>query len=153
MSKSADFKILRVPVELIRPLRHAVLRAGLPAEAAVFDADDEPTSIHLAALDSGDRVIGCLSIVRDDWEGEAAWRLRGMAVDSAAQRSGIGRTLVQEIESIIATDGHSSLLWCNARTPAVGFYQKMGWQAVGDEFDIPTAGPHFRMCKRLRTHR
>ena len=40
-------------------------------------------------------------------------------------------------------------LWCNARTPAVGFYQRMGWAVVSDVFEIPTAGPHVRMTKRL----
>jgi predicted GNAT family N-acyltransferase len=41
------------------------------------------------------------------------------------------------------------LLWCNARTPAVRFYQKQGWTPVGEEFDVPLAGPHVRMFKRL----
>ena len=40
------------------------------------------------------------------------------------------------------------LLWCNARVPAMGFYQKLAWQVVSDEFHIPTAGPHVKMVRR-----
>jgi hypothetical protein len=41
------------------------------------------------------------------------------------------------------------LLWCNARVPAVPFYREMGWAVVSEPFEIPTAGPHVRMVKRL----
>ena len=36
----------------------------------------------------------------------------------------------------------SEILWCNARTTAFGFYEKMGFNIVVDEFDIPNLGPH-----------
>ncbi|MBA3707750.1 MAG: hypothetical protein H0W83_02890 [Planctomycetes bacterium] len=41
------------------------------------------------------------------------------------------------------------MLWCNARTSAIGFYQKQGWTVVSAVFEIPVAGPHVRMTKAL----
>ena len=37
----------------------------------------------------------------------------------------------------------------NARIAAVPFYQSMGWKIVSELFDIPTAGMHHRMIKRM----
>ena len=79
-----------------------------------------------------------------------------MAVEPAFQSKGLGRALVEVLEREAVEDppagangGPVRLLWCNARTPAVPFYRKLGWQVVSEEFLIPTAGPHFRMMKRL----
>ena len=46
-------------------------------------------------------------------------------------------------------DGRGALLWCNARVPYVPFYEAMGWRVVSGQFEIPTAGPHVKMLKRL----
>ena len=88
--------------------------------------------------------------MREAREGRPAYRLRGMAVDPAFHRRGIGRLLLQLLESRVLESGYTTLLWCNARTPAVPFYKSMGWKVVSEEFDIPTAGPHFVMIKELK---
>ena len=62
----------------------------------------------------------------------------------------MGRQLIGRAEEALAREGRAGLLWCNARLPAVGFYQKLGWAAVSDVFEIPTAGPHVKMTKRLK---
>lgn len=38
---------------------------------------------------------------------------------------------------------HASYIWCNARTVAVGFYSRSGFEVISEEFEIPEAGPHF----------
>ena len=78
----------------------------------------------------------------------SACQLRGMAVDPAYQRSGIGQKLLDEVDRIAAEKG-AEILWANARKPAAGFYQKHGWMIASEEFEIPTAGPHFKMVRRL----
>jgi GNAT superfamily N-acetyltransferase len=125
-------------------LRHAVLRAGLPREAAFFDGDDDPGSAHFGAFD-GDTLIACVTLHRVPFDAHPAWQLRGMAVAEGHQKRGVGARLLAAAEAHAAGSGYSSLLWCNARSPAVGFYARHGWQAVGEEFEIPTAGPHVRM--------
>lgn len=150
MTIPAELAIRETSAQAIRPLRHSVLRAQLPLEAAVFDGDDEPTTRHIGAFGTDRQVIGCASIVRRPWHNGPAWQLRGMAIDSELRGRGVGRLLLAQIERIVLEDGFSPILWCNARTPAVGFYSAMGWQRIGEEFHIETAGPHYRMLKKLR---
>lgn len=138
-----------VEVERIIDLRWRILRAGLDRSTACFDGDLEPTTRHLAAM-SSDKVVGCVTILHRPWDGSPAWQLRGMAIEPELQKHGIGTRLVEEVEQIVRTHPYSLQLWCNARTPAVGFYERLGWVTVGGEFVIPTAGPHFRMQKRLQ---
>jgi GNAT superfamily N-acetyltransferase len=149
-------KIRRVAVEMILPLRHRILRAGMPPESARFDGDEAETTIHLAALTiaasgrADGEVVGCLSLMLNSFNADPAWQLRGMAVDEAHQRSGLGRELMTRAEEAVAAEGKAGWLWCNARTPAAAFYQKQGWIIVSDVFEIPTAGPHVKMSKKLK---
>ena len=140
-------EIHRVALEEIIDLRHLVLRAGLGREAAYFSGDDHADTVHLAAKSNG-RVIGSATILLNEYEGHPACQLRGMAVDFAHQKTGLGRRLLLEIENI-AREKKVGLVWANCRTPAVPFYRKNGWVTVSEEFEIPTAGPHFRMIRRL----
>ena len=137
--------------EEILDLRHAVLRHGLPREEAMFAGDDELTSRHCGAF-CGDVAVGCATFHASQWEDEPAWQLRGMATLPDYRGKGIGRAVLDEMEADLtagAATGPGALLWCNARVPAVGFYQTMGWRVVSGQFEIPTAGPHVKMIKRL----
>lgn len=135
----------------IRPLRHQVLRAGMPVESAVFDGDEDAQTLHIAAVMADGTVVGCASFIPRPHPdtGEPGWQLRGMAVRADRQGQGIGADLLNKAEVLIRSGGGPLLLWCNARTPAVPFYQRNGWRRFGDEFIVETAGPHFRMDKRL----
>jgi len=74
------------------------------------------------------------------------WRLCGMAVAAQLQRCGYGG-LVRDACLAHIAEQHATLLWCNARVPAVGFYQRAGLESLGDQFDIPTVGPHYIMAR------
>jgi GNAT superfamily N-acetyltransferase len=137
----------RVVFEEIVDLRYAVLRAGLPRDAANFPGDRDSTTVHLAAKD-GQTVVACATVLVNQWEGRPACQLRGMAVDPAYQRRGVGKRLLAEIERV-AVDNGVSLIWANARTPAAEFYRNNGWEIVSEMFEIPTAGPHFKMVRKL----
>ncbi len=142
-----DLTIARVDAQRIRPLRHAVLRAGLPPESAHFPGDEAATSMHLAALGGG-RVIGCMSLMASDLFGQSALQLRGMATDPAHRRHGVGKALLREAERLRAQDP-VRLWWCNARVGALAFYLALGWIVISDEYEIPTAGPHRRMLRLI----
>ena len=137
-----------VNVEKIVDLRHRVLRAGMPRESAVFAGDERETSRHFAAMDGG-RVVGCLTLHLSEWEGRAAYQLRGMATEESVRGTGAGGLLLEAAEGFVRGTGVGQL-WCNARVPAAGFYEKAGWRVMSEEFEIPTAGPHVRMVRRLR---
>jgi len=32
---------------------------------------------------------------------------------------------------------NASYIWCNARSPAIGFYHKSGFEIIADEFEKP----------------
>ena len=128
-------------------LRHRVLRVGLPRNAASFDGDVESTTLHLAAFDGA--IVGCVTVLHRPFDGAPAWQLRGMAVAPERQRAGVGGALLARVDALVAASTFSRQLWCNSRAPAVAFYERNGWRAVGDIFEIPTAGPHRVMVKTV----
>ena len=139
--------IRRIQASDLIDLRHAVLREGLPRETALFPGDDDPAARHYGAFENG-RLIGCVTLHQSKWEDSPAFQLRGMAVVPDLQSRGIGKSLIAFLEQDL-NGNPIRQLWCNARVPAADFYKKLGWQVVSDVFEIPTAGPHVRMTKRL----
>jgi len=137
-----------VRVATIRPLRHAVLRPGQPASASAYGQDDEPDTLHLAAYDQAGAVVGCATFFPEPLHGAPAWRLRGMATAPAVRGQGYaGQMLARGIEELRGRG--VPLLWCNARTSAVGFYERFGFQRRGTEFDLPSLGPHYLLVCQL----
>jgi GNAT superfamily N-acetyltransferase len=143
-----DILIRLARVEEILDLRWKILRAGLPREAANFDGDDEPTTHHFAALRDAE-TIACATFLRRPFENEPGWQLRGMAVQPDLQGRGVGARLLEFAEQFVLAQGYSKLLWCNARVPAERFYEQNGWRIASEPFDIPHAGPHLKMIKRI----
>jgi predicted GNAT family N-acyltransferase len=130
-------------------LRHEILRAGLPRETAVFDGDAAPTTRHIVAVTAGGRVVGCATVHLNQWNGRPAWQLRGMATAADFRGRGLGRRMLAYLESAVLAGSPVRQMWCNARVPAAGFYQRLGWRVVSEAFEIPTAGPHVRMTREL----
>ena len=143
-----EMEVRQVKAEEVVELRHRVLRAGLPRESARFPGDELETSRHFAAVDEGGRVVGCLTLHLNEWEGRRAYQLRGMATTDEVRGKGMGKMLMAAAEAFVAASG-VGILWCNARVPAMGFYLGVGWEVRSGEFDIPTAGPHVRMVKQI----
>src|SRR4051812_4543863 len=144
----------RARVDEIFPLRHAVLRPGRPVSYSVYSEDDG--AVHIGAWDD-DMLVGCATVFPDPWAGTAAqpseqsaWRLRGMAVDPSRQGSGVGREVLAAAVDA-AVGGGAPLMWANARTSALGFYQRHGWRVVGEEFIAADTGlPHHPMLRDPR---
>ncbi len=132
----------------MRPLRAAVLRPGLPPAASVYPQDDRPDTLHLAAYDRTGAVVGCATVFPEPLDGVPGWRLRGMATASAVRSRGVGSALLERTFAELAARS-APMLWCNARTPAVAFYRRAGFETVGEQFDSAPAGPHYRMIRRL----
>jgi predicted GNAT family N-acyltransferase len=146
-ANGSEIRIERVRVDRIVDLRHGVLRQGLPREAAVFEGDQDPAAVHVAAI-AGDAVVGCATLHPSRWEDQPAWQLRGMAVAEAYRNGGIGGELVRAILEHVDAETPGRTVWANARVPAARFYQKLGWEIVSDVFEIPTAGPHVQIIRR-----
>ena len=69
-------------------LRHRILRAGLPRDAAIFPCDREPATKHFGAF-IGEVAVGCATFQFEPYEDQPAWRLRGMATDDKFRGKGI----------------------------------------------------------------
>lgn len=128
------------------PLRLSILRPGRPIETAHFPGDDAPDTRHFGAFQGG-QLHGIASLFRGqcpEQPGVPAFQIRGMATAPEIRGAGLGRALVKACVAY-AREKPADLIWCNARKMAVGFYQKLGFTILGDEFEIQDVGPHFRM--------
>lgn len=147
------FEVRRAAPHEVVDLRWRILRAGLPRQDAVFPGDELPTSLHYAAAETGadpePRIVCCATLHLEPWAGEQAYRLRGMATEAGYRGRGLGRSVLELAGADVRRDTQIRLLWCNARTPASDFYRRQGWEVRSGVFDIPTAGAHVRMTKRL----
>ena len=133
-----------------RTVRLPVLRAGMSPASAILEHDDDRGTRHFGAFD-GARLVGVATFFPEPCPGRLglpAWRLRGMATLPDMQGRGAGRALVAVGDRVAAAAG-ASLMWCNARVTARGFYEKLGYVAVGDAFELPASGRHFVMIKDL----
>jgi GNAT superfamily N-acetyltransferase len=129
------------PAAATLALRGRVLRDGRPHEG--FPEDGWPESFHVLAR-AGDEVVGVASFIpRDD-----GWQLRGMAVAPEVQGQGVGRALLETAYEQLRSRG-ATRAWANGRDTALGFYERLGWQVVGDGFVMGTGIAHHRIQLEL----
>lgn len=139
--------IREASLEEILPLRKRMLIEGTGRPTPYFDGEDVPSTLHIAAFD-GEACVACSTWMPSEWDSCPAWRLRGMATDTAWQGKGIGRAILTYAEKELRRRG-ATTCWCTARTSAEQFYQKTGWRTVSEEFNISGIGPHVRMTHDL----
>jgi GNAT superfamily N-acetyltransferase len=145
-----NYFIRKITVTDTYTVRHIVLRAGKPIESCHFEGDELVSTHHFGCFIE-DQLIGVISLFEignTNFAEQKSFQIRGMAVLYSHQKQGVGEALVNEAESFCVTEKATSI-WFNARTSAVGFYQKMGYEIIGSEFEIKEVGPHFLMCKQI----
>jgi ribosomal protein S18 acetylase RimI-like enzyme len=132
-------------------VRQAVLRKGKPIETCQFEGDDLPTTNHFGYY-LNDNLVGIISVFKNNnitFASTNQYQIRGMAVLESYQKKGIGDLLVNHSESY-CKKMQADLIWFNARTAAVGFYEKLGYAKVGTAFEIKDVGEHYLMAKIVR---
>jgi GNAT superfamily N-acetyltransferase len=140
-----SIEVRRAAADEIRELRLRVLRPDAARVPAGYDLD--AATVHIGAFDDG-VAVGCGTVFPEPYEDEPlAWRLRGMAVEPTLQGRGVGR-LVLEAATKVAIDAGAPLLWANGRVSALEFYRRLGWEAVGEEFDYGPATLAHRVIVR-----
>ncbi|HJK96948.1 MAG TPA: GNAT family N-acetyltransferase [Polyangiaceae bacterium LLY-WYZ-14_1] len=147
------FVLRPVPPGETLPLRQRVLRPHQPRYRCVFPGDELPEALHVGAFLGGTTdAFAVASIFPErDPRGEAPeadWRIRGMAVVVDRRRTGVGRALVQALLNHAAAR-RGKAVWCNARTPVSGFYERLGFRRAGPAFDLPGIGPHVVMTRGI----
>ena len=124
-------------------LRKRVLRDPLGLEWTDEEKAWEPKERHFSLWD-GDTLVACVVIRPLE---EETVKLRQMAVEPEQQGGGAGRVLMEGVESQLREDGVKRVE-LNARDTAVGFYEKLGYGTVGEEFYEVTI-PHWKMVKSV----
>lgn len=124
-------------------LRSDILRKPLGLEFTETQLASESTSFHLTAWE-GDMLRGTLLLTPLE---AGSIQMRQVAVDDRKQGLGIGRLMVAESEAEAARRGFTRMM-LHARDSAVGFYTKLGYERVGDEF-IEVGVRHQEMEKYL----
>ena len=103
----------------------------------------DPDCIHFVAY-RGAQAVGCARLRP---LGGTRAKVERVAVLSAQRKSGLGRALMNAVEAEAAARGRHDLL-LHAQVPVVGFYDGLGWQGIGPEFE--EAGiRHLAMRRRI----
>jgi predicted GNAT family N-acyltransferase len=139
-----------LPADAVRPLRQRVLRPYQSIGELVYPGDDHPLALHVGSV-LGGTLVGIASIAPaphpvDARQGD--WRLRGMATLPEVRGTGSGAELL--LACLEHAGAHGGLrVWCDARSGAVGFYERFGFDREGESFDVPGIGSHVRMTRSL----
>jgi predicted N-acetyltransferase YhbS len=133
-------------------LRRRVLRPDHPDSSLDYPGDQEPGAFHLGAFDDDDRLVAVASFLPNRWDERPdtpALQLRGMAVEPGLQGGGIGRLLLEAGLTRARREG-AQLVWAKGRDAVLGFYERLGWKAVGDGYLYgPAQLPHHTMVLEL----
>jgi N-acetylglutamate synthase-like GNAT family acetyltransferase len=124
-------------------MRNDILRKPLGLAFSTEELEKEKEEVLIGAFEE-EKMLGCCMLVRED---DRSCRLRQMAVLNNLQGKGIGRALMHFAENIARDLGYKKIIM-HARKTALGFYEKLGYTAVGEEF-LEVTLPHYVMEKKL----
>jgi predicted GNAT family N-acyltransferase len=132
------------------PLRSVVLRNGKPLAECVFPTDGLPGIFHLGYF-ADEQLVCIATFFPEDYpdQGTGGFRLRGMATDPAFAGKGYGAGLIKFAINEL-TSLQAAYIWCNARSSAKGFYSRLGFETISEEFEIAGIGPHFDMLYQIK---
>ena len=124
-------------------LRNEILRKPLGLSLTADELEKEKNDTLIAALDD-DTMLGCCMLVKT---GPKDVLLRQIAVLNNLQGKGVGRALLIFAETIARDQGFKSISM-HARKTAIPFFEKLGYQIQGDEFE-KIGIPHVIMGKTI----
>jgi len=127
-----------------KALRNRALRVPLGLTLSDADIAGEERQTHLVALDDAGAVVACVLLVIP---GDGSAHIRQMAVEERFRNRKIGAGLIAYAEQTARGMGIRKIRM-HARVYAHGFYERLGYRAVGDEF-IEVTIPHIEMEKAL----
>ena len=123
-------------------LRTAVLLAPIGYDIEKYKAmapgREEQCEHFVAVVDhpTGDRVVGTATLFIDPDQSEPrSGKVQQVCVDKQLQGEGIGQRLMIAIEARSFGELGLSSLYCHAQLSAMPFYEKLGWNAEGEEFE------------------
>jgi len=124
-------------------LRDRVLRQPLGLSYQPVELAKEANEVHLAVLNAN-RVLGILLLKPS---GTGVMKMRQVAVETTFQGSGLGSRLVAYCESW-CRENQIVRIELHARSTAVDFYKRNGYQIQGEKFS-EVGIDHYFMFKNL----
>jgi len=128
---------------LMLKLREDLLRKPLGISFTKEELEKEKGDVLIGAFDDDD-ILGCCMLVEME---PGVVRLRQLAVLNNLQGKGVGTAILQFSENLARDLGYKKITM-HARKNTVDFFEKLGYQTVGEEF-IEITIPHFEMHKEL----
>ncbi len=127
-----------------------MLRPNGTLEDCIFQGDNDELTFHLGAFVDKKLVsVASFYFERSDrFPDQYQYRLRGMATLPEYQGQGLSSSLLRTAFPVIKQN-QCTLLWCNAREKAMGFYVKVGFTPNGDFFTIPNIRNHILMSIKI----
>lgn len=127
-----------------------MLRPNGTLEDCVFQGDNDEMTFHLGAF-VDKKLVSVASFYfekNERFPEPYQYRLRGMATLPEHQGQGLSSALLRTAFPVIKQN-QCTLLWCNAREKAMGFYSKVGFIPTGEPFSIPHIGKHVLMSIKI----
>lgn len=141
--KSVEYKVEQCSTAEILPLRLAVLRDGTTSKNPRYEEDDLEGTVHFAVRDQKtDELVGTSTWLPRPWRDDpvaGAIQLRGMAVAHNVQGCGLGGVMLATGIQHAKKSG-AKYVWARARDSALYFYERHGFNQVGDGFVDETTG-------------
>ncbi len=133
------------------PLRLSVLWQHLnKLEDCKLDIDGKKGTFHVGAFKNNKIVaIGTFLVEKNKkFKQQKQYRLRAMATSLKVRKEGFGKQVIDfAIKELNKRE--IEILWCDARKVAIKFYKKMGFNTMGDFYNIPKIGQHKLMYKKV----
>ena len=126
-----------IRIEEIEAERTYDLRLRVLSNTSPGPADAMPGVFHLGAIADDGLVVGIATFFAEHTDlrpGRRAARLRGMATDPDVRGGGAGRLLLDAAIERLRREG-VEVLWAHGRIEAIGFYERLGFEIVGEFFD------------------
>ena len=139
-------QIQKITWQATLPIRHHVLWPNKTPDFCRVQGDEK--AYHFGGFFDA-QLISVISLYNDSAHTQnSAMQFRKFATLSAFQGQGIGSQLLQYAIRY-AQHKQAEILWCDARKSAIGFYQKFGFEVVGDAF-IKSGVSYVRMQKNVK---
>jgi predicted GNAT family N-acyltransferase len=146
------FKVVKITTEETYALRTEVLRSDTPIKDPKYAEDLKQGTVHLGIFDPNKKLIATSTWVINPWQDDhsaIALQLRGMAVATKHQKSGLGKLLLDAgINHAKTCD--AKYVWAKARDSAIDFYLRNSFVLVGNGFiEGVTQMPHHLVVRKM----
>ena len=121
-----SIEIQKVNADDLMEIRHRVLWPDKPREFVKVPEDESGT--HFGLYFEG-KLVSVISLFGDD----QGIRFRKFATLPDFQGKGLGSKLLQHAIRYAQTQGYTRM-WCDARTDALGFYERLGFKKFSQPF-------------------